>query len=200
MLRRFVALAALGLAGAMMLPDPGLAAGGMRGFPGGGFRAGGFRAPLIINRFPRAGILHAVPRPLVLPRAHGPRAVAFGHRGFAPHVRGAHGRQAHVGHEFGRRTLVHARAHLARRHHRIYHSGWIFPATIGDGFGFIGTPYDPSEAIPVYAPQPDTEADEAPPVPLLSSAREENREACRSERVTVPASGGGERGILIVRC
>lgn len=199
MLRRFVALAALGLAGAMMLLDPALAAGGMRGFPGAGFRAGGFRAPLIINRFPRAGILHAVPRPIVLPRAHGPRAVAFGHRGFAPHVRGVHGPQAHSGHEFGRRTLVHARAHLARRHHRIYHSGWTFPATIGDGFGFIGTPYDPSEAIPVYAPQPDTGADEAPPVPRLSSAREENP-ACRSERVTVPASGGGERGILIVRC
>jgi hypothetical protein len=199
MLRRFVALAALGLAGAMMLPDPGLAAGGMRGFPGGGFRAGGFRAPLIINRFPRTGILHAVPRPLVLPRAHGPRALgrAF-HRGFGAHVRATHGPHAHLRHEFGRRTLVHARAHLARRHHRIYHSGWTFPVTVGDGFGFIGTPYDPSEAIPVYAPQPDTAVDEAPPVPQLS-AREENP-ACRSERVTVPASGGGERGILIVRC
>jgi hypothetical protein len=36
-------------------------------------------------------------------------------------------------------------------------------------------------------------------MPRLSSAREEGQDACRSERVTVPA-GEGEREITVVRC
>ena len=194
MLRQFVALAALGLAGAVMLPDPSLAGGGMRAYPHA-YPAGGFRGPLIVNRTPRA-LLRAAHRP----HAHGARAfgsVGFGHRGFGLH--GVGPRTHTVGHEFGRRTPAHSRAHLARRHLRIDHSGSIFPVTIGDEVGFIGTPYDPSEAILVYAPQPDTEIFAVPLAPRLSGAREENRDGCRSERVTVPASEG-EREILIVRC
>lgn len=197
MLRPLFALAALGL---VLLPDPGFAAGGVRAFP-----AAGFRAPLIIKRVPRAGLLQPVRRHLVMPPVHARHAAGipgFGPR-FARHGIGpvAHG----LNHDFGRRTLAHSRAHLARRHHRIYHSGWIFPATIGEDVAFIGTPYDPAEAIPVYAPiyAPGPEGENAdPPVrPLLPRLSQENQDACRSERVTVPASGGeGERDIVILRC
>jgi hypothetical protein len=102
---------------------------------------------------------------------------------------------------FATTTPFHPFAHLTRRHHRAYHSGWEFPLTgDGAGYGYIGTPYDPAELIPVYGPAPAVyEADPAPAPPRASAVREENADACRSERVTVPAAEG-EREITVVRC
>ena len=100
-----------------------------------------------------------------------------------------------------------------RRHHRGFIAGYGFPFT-SEGYGdvpyYLGTPYDPAESIPVYAPPsvysvPAEDQDAAPPsrrlVPRQSGLREENQDACRSERVTVPeSSGNGEREITVVRC
>ena len=77
---------------------------------------------------------------------------------------------------------------LARRHHGVYHQGWYFPTTIGDDTGYIGRPYDPGEAIPVYGPAPIYDEPADPPAPrgAPASARDrrpddENRDACRAE-------------------
>ena len=99
-----------------------------------------------------------------------------------------------------------------RHHHHGTINGYVFPFTT-DGYDeapYLGTPYDPAEAIPVYAPAqvysvPAEDQDAAPPtrrlVPRQSSLRDEVQDACRSERVTVPeTSGAGEREILVVRC
>jgi hypothetical protein len=192
MWRQIVAFAVFALAAVFALPEPGYAAGGMRA----GMSRGGLRAPLIINRNVRAGVLHAAPRPIV--RGH-----AFGPRGIAAAVRRAIPPSAHG---FATTTPLHPFGRLARRHHRVYHSGWYFPTTIGDdpAYGYIGTPYDPAEAIPVYGPVPAEADDPAPRLPSATAARltgpaEENRDACRAEKVTVP-SGEGEREITVVRC
>jgi hypothetical protein len=88
---------------------------------------------------------------------------------------------------------------FARRHHGAYYTGWSFPVTyVGEEPVYIGVPYDPSEAIPVYGPA-ITETGAPGAAPLLSSARPDNTEPCRSERVTVPASEG-EREITVIRC
>jgi len=104
---------------------------------------------------------------------------------------------------FARMTLSHPRSHLTRRHHRIYHAGWSFPVTIGGEVDYIGTPYDPAELIPVYGPAPEPAEPATAPTqraaPRVSATREDNPDACRSERVTVPASEG-EREITVVRC
>jgi hypothetical protein len=104
---------------------------------------------------------------------------------------------------FGRITLAHPRSHLTRRHHRAYHLGWSYPLTVGGEVEYIGIPYDPAERIPVYGPA--TEADDPAPVRAQPAAArpsvpQENGDACRSERVTVPAAEGGEREITVVRC
>jgi hypothetical protein len=103
-------------------------------------------------------------------------------------------------------------AHLVQRHHGHHHrylSAYVYPFTTWDDGSYIGVPYDPGAAIPVYgpaavmdpAPAMDPAADPPAPrlVPRLSSARDENQDACRSERVTVPV-GEGEREITVVRC
>jgi len=89
---------------------------------------------------------------------------------------------------------------FARRHHSAYYTGWSFPVTYaGEEPIYIGIPYDPSEAIPVYGPA-ITEVT-VPPVAarVSSSARPQNTDPCGSERVTVPAAEG-EREITIIRC
>jgi hypothetical protein len=182
MLRNFVALTGLALTGVMLLAEPSLA--GFGGVRGGGVRAGGFRAPVIIHRNARAGLLRQgqSPRAVTLPRHH---QIAPAHVRIPPVAQGAF-----------------TTTHLFRLNHRAYVNGWVFPVTTYGETGYIGTPYDPAEAIPVYAPYPPAEADppaQRPPMPRLTNAREDNQDACRSERVTVPATEG-EREILVVRC
>ena len=198
MSRRFVALTVLALTGAALaLPAPAFAAGGIRAMPGGGFRA-----PLIMRRSPRA-ILPASPRAIARP--------AFTHRlghAFRPHGFGSV-RHAIPPSPHGYATTTPQRpfGRLVRRHHGIYHQGWYFPTTIGDdaGYGYIGTPYDPAEAIPVYGPAPAYDEPAYPPpraapaTARVTNTEDENRDACRAERVTVPA-GDGEREIKVVRC
>jgi hypothetical protein len=198
MSRHFVALAILALAGtALVLPE---ASARSFGFSGGA-RLGGFRAPFAAQRITRPGPSHRVPGAYaaILQR---PPFVGPGSRPAARSV--AHG--------LGRDIAPDLRARFVRQHHRGSIAGYVFPFT-SEGYGdapYLGTPYDPAEAIPVYAPPsvyqvPPDDQDATPPsrrlVPRQTGLREENQEACRSERVTVPeTSGEGEREILVVRC
>lgn len=186
MSRNFVALAVLALAGAVLVvPDPSFARGG--GIRGGGFHAGGLRAPFFGHR-PRAGLR-------IAPRA------AFGHRVGSVPLPVAPGLTPKISHHLARTTVRAPFARLGRRNHSAYIYGSSYPITTDDDSAYIGTPYDPG-AIPVYGPPPV--ADQADPAqrsaaPRLSSTRDENQDACRSERVTVPAAEG-EREITVVRC
>lgn len=197
MLRRCVVFAVLALTGAAVAcPEPASAAGGVRAMPGGGFRA-----PLIIQRNPRA-ILPASPRALARP-AFTPRlGHALRRQGFGS-VRHA---IAPSPHGYATTNSLRPFGRLVRRHHGVYHQGWYFPTTIGDDTGYIGRPYDPSEVIPVYGPAPVYDEPAYPPAPRAApvSARvanpeDDNRDACRAETVTVPAKDG-EREIKVVRC
>jgi hypothetical protein len=103
-------------------------------------------------------------------------------------------------------TALRRHSPLVRRQHRLHHKGWHFPATFEGAVGYIGVPYDPAEVIPVYGPPPPLVEEMAPadapaaaPMPRFSNTRDENADACRSERVTVPAAEG-ERTITVVRC
>jgi hypothetical protein len=198
MSRHFVALTILALAGtALVLPE---ASARSFGFSGGA-RLGGFRAPFAAQRITRPGPSHRVPGAYaaILQR---PPFVGPGSRPAARSV--AHG--------LGRDIAPDLRARFVRQHHRGSIAGYVFPFT-SEGYGdapYLGAPYDPAEAIPVYAPPsiyqvPPDDQDATPPsrrlVPRQTGLREENQEACRSERVTVPeTSGEGEREILVVRC
>jgi hypothetical protein len=202
MVRNFVAFGVLAVAGALFcLPEPALAAGGMRGGMPGFRGAAVMHAPRMMFRPAHRTI---APRS-VIPRS--PRAFGtvkpstpfgtvkasrpFGTVGPAPRVP-----------RFARVGLSHPRSHLTRRHHRGHYFGWSFPVTYGDDAGYIGIPYDPTEAVPVYGPAPAEESDQeiAPqPAPRASATRDENGNACSSEKVTVPAAEG-ERQITVVRC
>jgi hypothetical protein len=200
MVRNLVACAVLAIAGTVMsMPEPALAA------PRGGAMPA-FRAPAFGQMRPNF-FFRAVPRH-VAPRHHGssdPRAYGT-IKPTAPYgTTGATRPYATVGGpvpRFGRIALAHPRSHLTRRHHRAYHAGWSFPVTAFGTSDYIGTPYDPAEAIPVYGPSVETvdpPAPDQPAPPRQVGARESNPDACRAERVTVPAAGG-EREITIVRC
>lgn len=196
MLQKSAGFAAIALAAAVLLvPDATFARGGGIG----GFHAGGPRAPFFS---PRA-VIHRAP---FMVRT-GPAALTHNARGVGTFPRRvlstlppptAKPLQTHVAKPF---------AHLVQRHHGHHHrylSAYVYPFTTWDDGSYIGVPYDPGAAIPVYGPAPamDPATADPPalqPVPRLSSAREENQDACRSERVTVPA-GEGEREITVVRC
>ena len=198
MSRRWVALTILALAGtALVLPE---ASARSAGIPGGA-RPGGFKAPFAAHRALRAGPFHRSPR-------------AYGAILQRPVVGpGSHPARHFVAHGLGRNIAPDLHARFVRRHHRGSIAGFVFPFT-SEGYGdapyYLGTPYDPAEAIPVYAPPsvysvPTEDQGAAPPsrrlVPRLTGMRDENQDACRSERVTVPASSGdGEREINVVRC
>jgi hypothetical protein len=178
MSRRSVAFVLLALAGMLAVPDPSFAAPG--GFRGGG----GFRAPVVLRQA-RPAITHHQ-REIIRPGAVQFRSPLPPR--FAPGLA---------------RTTVRAPfVRLERRLHYRYVWPYVYPSTTDDnGYGYFGTPYDPAEGIPVYAPPSITDMDPpAPPaLPRLSGTREENGEACRAERVTVPAAEG-EREITVVRC
>jgi hypothetical protein len=182
MSRHFVAFGLLALAGMLILPEPVEAAGGIRG----GARVH-FRAPLMLKAHPRprAGILRAgrtiaLPSAVALPLPAKPKL----HPGPV------------------RTTLAAPWSRLHRLHHRRHLTGWIYPVTVGEDAAYIGVPYGPAETIPVYGPQSSADAaDPSPPrmAPRLTNVPAENQDACRSERVTVPAAEG-EREITVVRC
>ena len=220
MSRRCVALTILVLAGtALVLPE---ASAGSSGFaPGfsGGARVGGFRAPFAAQPSTRIGpsrvpgAYGAIPqRPVASPAHRVPGA--YGATLQRPFVGpGSHRATRSVAHGLGRNLAPDLHSRFVRRHHRGSIAGYAFPFT-SEGYGdapyYLGTPYDPAEAIPVYAPPsvysvPDEDQDAAPQsrrlAPRQTGLRDENQEACRSERVTVPESNGdGEREITIVRC
>lgn len=193
MSRNFVAFGLLALAGMLTFPEPSQAA-------GGGIRIGGghvhFRAPVMLRAHPRAGILRTG-RPGRIGRAALSGGTAL-QLPAAPKLQIGPRHTAHGGpHELQRRH---------HHHHRRYLTGWIYPLTIGEDWSYVGVPYGPAETIPVYAPQPaDDSADApravpmAPPAPRITSVPSDNQDACRAERVTVPASEG-EREITVIRC
>ena len=176
MLRNIVALAAAALTGAALLvPDPLFAR-------GGGFRGGfhGGTHPHVFMPWHARPIRHTGFRPIQLRDPVIPR----------------------LSHGLLRTTVRAPFARLARRHHGDFVSSWIYPTTTDDDGSYFGIPYDPGMAIPVYSPAPGTDITDppaSPPAPHLSTVRNENQEACSSERVTVPASEG-EREITVVRC
>jgi hypothetical protein len=205
MLQKFAGLAVLALAGvALVVPDPGFArgigggGGGIGGGGFGGFRGGAFRGPAAIHRAP-------------FMRRTGPAALGRNGRAFRstlpppvakplPVHRQARPLQTHVGKPF---------AHLGQRHHgqhRRYFPGYVYPFTTWDdgnyAGSYVGVPYDPGAAIPVYAPAPVVQdvMDPPPPRPVPRiGMRDTGGEACRAERVTVP-SDKEDREITVVRC
>ena len=188
-----VGLAVLALTGTGLLAsEPAFPAGGARALP-----AARPMVPFMARPHAPAGILRASPR---FQFVHSPGVRAIQQARAAFHIPPSP-------HGFATTTPLHPFAHLTRRTHRIYHSGWSFPVTFGGDVGYpgyIGTPYDPAELIPVYGPSPAADQADPPPPPAPATARvsntsEENRDACRAERVTVPASEG-ERTITVVRC
>jgi hypothetical protein len=199
MLKKVGVLALLTLAGAaLVIPDATLARGIGGGGGFGGFRGGGLRAPAVIHRAPfmiRTG-----------PAALGRNGSAFrpirGPSTLPPPVAKQLPVHTHVGKPF---------AHFMQRHHghhrRFYgDGGYGYPYTTWDdgsyAGSYIGIPYDPGAAIPVYAPPPaiDPVLDAPPPLPVPRiGMRDTGDEACRAERVTVPGDKG-DREITIVRC
>jgi hypothetical protein len=196
MLKKIGVLAALTLAGAaLVVPDASFARGGMGGGFGGS-RGGGFRGSAVIHRAP------------FMVRS-GPAALGRNGRAFRstlppqiakplpvlPQVRPVH---THVGKPL---------AHFAQRHHghhRRYLSGYgyVYPFTTWDDGSYIGVPYDPGAAIPVYAPAPLIEPVLDPPPPRAApriGMRDNGGETCRAERVTVPGDKE-DREITVVRC
>ena len=197
MLRKFAGLAALTLAGAaLFVPDATFARGGMGG-GSGGFRGAGFRAPAVIHRPP---FMVRTGRSALGRNASGFRTLSPSHGASStlpPSIARRLPARAHVGQPF---------AHLVQRHHGHHHhfvSDFIYPFTTWDDGSYVGVPYDPGAAIPVYAPAPPDDSvidpPPRPPAPRLTGMRDDNGEACRAERVTVPA-GDGERAITVVRC
>ncbi len=194
MVRNFVAFGLLAAA-LTLLPEPSSAGpAGFRG--GGGVRIGGFR-PIPHFRPQFRGARHGAirgphlvsPRPGTSPHP-GPVHPVFKPVKIPPVATGAF---TYRGSRFVR--LDHGR-------HR--KGGLILPVTGYGDISYFGAPYDPSEAIPVYAPQPliqHVDDDPPPPAPrpVLTRARGENQDACTAEKVTVPATEG-EREITVVRC
>ena len=198
MSRNIVALAALTVAGALLVvSDPSFARnGGMRA----GFH-GGLRAPAFIPRHRHIG----VPRPAFRPNPVQFRPLIAPHRPLvAPHRPLIAPRLTPA---LARTTVRAPFARLSRRSHGAYvhgsTNGSTYPITSSDEGAYVGMPYDPGTSIPVYVPAPAAAEQADPslptPTPRLSSVRDENHEACRSERVTVPAAEG-EREITVVRC
>lgn len=203
---KFVAFALVAATGAVLVAsEPAVSRGG----GGGGARFAPaaarimpmarrpFFRPSLRSEFAHSGPARAFQhaRPLIPPSARGYGTITP-QRPFA--TTGAH-------RPFATTTPARPFANLVRRHHRIYHSGWSFPVTFGgDGYPgyYIGTPYDPTEAFPVYGPAPADDSADPPPArgPVTSRAVNATQgETCRSEQVTVPA-GEGERTIKVVRC
>jgi hypothetical protein len=196
---RVVVLAFLATAGAAFsLSEPVLA----KGMRGGG--APGFRGVVHMPRFhfrpsPRAygTIRPSAPYGTVKPAAPYGTVKPFAPYGTVKALT-SHGVLSHAPAYGALATAPAPKPKFARRHHGAYYTGWSFPVTyVGEEPVYIGIPYDPSEAIPVYGPE-TSEADE-PVAPRLSSVRRENADPCGSERVTVPAAEG-EREITIIRC
>ena len=157
----------------------------------GGFRGGGFRGPAAIHRAP-------------FMRRTGPAALGSNGRGFRSTLPPPVARPLPVSHRVPSHTHVGKPfAHFARRdhrHHRRDLGGYVYPFTTWDdgnyAGSYIGIPYDPGAAIPVYAPAPLVEpvTDPPPPRPVPRiGMRDDGGEACRAERVTVPRRQRGSR-------
>jgi hypothetical protein len=88
----------------------------------------------------------------------------------------------------------------ALRHHRIIYGGFGYPLTYADGAPFYGSYYDPSDVVGTVT-VPASAAPPADPAPYAERDAQAavDRGGCRSETVTIPASGG-ERSITITRC
>jgi hypothetical protein len=142
----------------------------------------------------------AVPRLSFRPAPH----ARPGRGGFVGPAAHSSGKPAPTPH-FAHRSVGDQHAPVFRRHHRTVLSGWIYPYTLDTDASYVGAPYGPLEAVPVFAPPAPVDPSERPaasasrPRALVTNVRDENADACRAERVTVPAQEG-EREITVVRC
>jgi hypothetical protein len=190
MLRKSVGFGVLALAGAALIPSSTVGAGGFHG----GFSIH-FAGPAGILRQPHAG-------PNTRPSRLGhPSRISTGPRVGGP----SHSEKARLPYaprlsRDGEKENPYA--HFPRGRHRILFGGLFYPVTIGEDWGYVGTSYDPDE-VPAYRYTPPSIVQVDPPTPQatprLSSAHDYNQDACRSERVTVPAREG-DREITIIRC
>jgi hypothetical protein len=194
MSRNFVAFGLLALAGMLAIPEPAVAAGGIRA--GGGPQVT-LRPPVMLRaQHPRAGLINPG---RAAARAIGRPAMAAGtalQLPSSPKLR-LDPRHPHLGHH------GHNRHH---HHHRRFVTGWIYPITvIGDEWSYVGVPYGPAEPYPVYAPSNGDAAEQptarviTPAAPRVTAVPSEGQDACRAERVTVPAQEG-DREITVIRC
>jgi hypothetical protein len=164
--------------------------------------AGGFHGGFSVHFSGPAGILRQPGAGL-----RGPRHLGHPHRiGSGPRIgTPAHSAEARL--PFAPKLSKHLEkenpyARFSRGHHRFLFGGLTYPVTIGEDWGYVGTSYDPAEAPYRYTPPAILNVSDPPApraVPHLSSVRDDNQDACRSERVTVPAREG-DREITIIRC
>jgi hypothetical protein len=191
------AFGVLAVTGALLIPGSTVGAGGFHG--GGAAFSVHFAGPAGILRQPHAG-------PRMRSHFSGPHRFGTGPR-FGAHAaldRDGDARRSsasHLSHEARRENPY---SHIPRGHHRILFGGWGYPITTGDDWGYVGTSYDPDAAASPYrytAPAIVNLNDPPAPqaAPRLSTAKDDNPDACRSERVTVPAREG-DREITIIRC
>lgn len=201
MLRKTVGFGVLALAGAALVPSATVEAGGI----GGAFAA---HPSYGIHFSGPAGILlqpHAGPR-MRPPHLGSPHRLGNGPR-FGANPAGAQQRGAEARLPFAPRLPPQVRhenpySHVPRGHHRILFGGLSYPLTTGEDWGYVGSPYNSVATLPAYAPPAILDVSDPPApqaMPRLSSSRDEAQDACRSERVTVPAHEG-DREITIVRC
>ena len=185
------AFGVLAVTGALLIPST-VGAGGFHGGPAFSIH---FAGPAGILRQPHVG-----PR-MGRPHLGHPHRIGTGPRISAP----LHGQEARL--PFAPRLPHEAKhenpyAHIARGHHRIVFGGWPYLITTGDDWGYFGTPYGPGETAAAYTPPSILNVSDPPArqvAPRLSGARDDNQDACRSERVSVPVRDG-DREITIIRC
>ena len=171
--------------------------GGLCAVPSRPSRRGGVRA--MPGGFP--GTSHHAAQPARDP-ARGPRAIA--RPAFTPRARARASARTALApvrhaippspHGYATTNSLRPFGRLARRHHGVYHQGWYFPTTIGDDTGYIGRPYDPGEAIPVYGPAPIYDEPADPPAPRAAPASARVTEPGRREPRRLPRRDGDGAG------
>jgi len=159
-----------------------------------GVRGAVVRSTPVIRYNPRANLLRPAARTLVRPYG----TVASPVLRHAPPRTGAAFTYSRAFH------LADYRARLIRRHYRGIYAGAYLPYTAYGEVTYLGTPYDPSEAIVEEPAEPAglTAPPARPRAPTIMSIHDQNTgDACKSEKVTVPQSrGSGDVEILVVRC
>lgn len=119
-----------------------------------------------------------------------------------PLARRGHPIPRNIGPLAGRHLSLHHHRHHGRHHHR-RHNGYAFGDYGYSDYGYSDYAYS---AYPYTADQfADDVGDEAPPPPPriahpVIRTVENSKDVCPADRVKVPASGGGDTTVTILRC